>query len=55
LQAHDAARKFARQIQKLGFNARFFNYRVVNVLGTCHLPFGIKITQFSQKHRQLAR
>ena len=54
-QAKTAARRYARLLQKLGFSARFTNYRVVNVLGTCNLPFGIKITQFSQAHRQLAR
>lgn len=44
-----AARKFARQLQKLGFNVRFTNYRVVNVLGTCTMPFRIKIIQFSKQ------
>ncbi len=50
-----AARRYARLLQKLGFNIRFRNFRVVNVLGTCTLPFAIKITQFSQKHRDKAR
>ncbi|XP_073995176.1 TATA box-binding protein-like 1 isoform X2 [Rhodnius prolixus] len=47
-----AARRFARTLQKLGFNARFTNYRVVNVLGTCSMPFAIKITLFSERHRE---
>ena len=51
-QARTAARKYARFLQKLGFNTRFTNYRVVNVLGTCTMPFAIKITQFSQEHRE---
>lgn len=51
-QAKTAARKYARFLQKLGFNTRFTNYRVVNVLGTCTMPFAIKITQFSQEHRE---
>ena len=50
-QARIAARRFARVLQKLGYNCRFTNYRVVNVLGTVTLPFAIKITQFSQAHR----
>lgn len=54
-QARVAARRFARQLQKLGFNTRFRNYRVVNVLGTVTLPFAIKITQFSQAHPDRAR
>lgn len=51
-QAKTAARKYARFLQKLGFQTRFTNYRVVNVLGTCTMPFAIKITQFSQEHRE---
>lgn len=27
---------------------RIKNWRIVNVLGTCNLPFGIKIVPFSQ-------
>ena len=50
-----AARRYARQLQKLGFNIRFRNFRVVNVLGTCTMPFAIGIAQFSQKHRDRAR
>ncbi|XP_066157530.1 TATA box-binding protein-like 1 [Euwallacea fornicatus] len=47
-----AARKFARCLQKLGFNVRFNNYKVVNVLGTCSMPFAIRITPFSQQHKE---
>lgn len=51
-QAKVAARRFARCLQKLGFKARFNNYRVVNVLGTCSMPFAIKINSFSERHRE---
>lgn len=51
-QAKIAARRFARCLQKLGFNVRFNNYRVVNVLGTCSMPFAIKITSFSERHKE---
>ncbi|CAB0005825.1 unnamed protein product [Nesidiocoris tenuis] len=47
-----AARRFARCLQKLGFKCRFTNYRVVNVLGTCSMPFAIKITPFTERHRE---
>uniref|UniRef100_A0A0A9ZFM7 TATA box-binding protein-like 1 n=1 Tax=Lygus hesperus TaxID=30085 RepID=A0A0A9ZFM7_LYGHE len=47
-----AARRFARTLQKLGFKCRFTNYRIVNVLGTCSMPFAIKITLFSERHRE---
>nr|QWQ59791.1 TATA box-binding-like protein [Phaedon brassicae] len=50
--AKQAARRFARCLQKLGFNTRFNNYRVVNVLGTCSMPFSIRISSFSARHRE---
>ncbi|CAG5119067.1 unnamed protein product [Candidula unifasciata] len=52
--AKRAARRIARRLQKLGFNTRFCSYRVVNVLGTCSLPFGIKLNQFSEGNRDSA-
>ena len=55
LQARQAARKIARILQKMGFRVRFSNFRVVNVLGTCSLPFGIKIAAFSRDHPREAR
>ncbi|XP_022904028.1 TATA box-binding protein-like 1 [Onthophagus taurus] len=51
-QAKIAARRFARCLQKLGFNVRFNNYRVVNVLGTCSMPFAIRINSFSERHKE---
>lgn len=51
-QAKIAARRFARSLQKLGFNIRFHNYRVVNVLGTCSMPFAIKINGFAAQHKE---
>ena len=52
--AKAAARRFARSLQKLGFKVRFHNYRIVNVLGTCTMPWNIKITKFSEMHRPQA-
>lgn len=49
-----AARRYARILQKLNFRVRFQNYRVVNVLGTCKMPFAIKIVQFSEKYKKEA-
>ncbi|KAK9871953.1 hypothetical protein WA026_015201 [Henosepilachna vigintioctopunctata] len=51
-QARIAARRFARCLQKLGFKTKFNNYRVVNVLGTCSMPFAIKINSFSERHKE---
>lgn len=53
-QARIAARRYARILQKLNFRVRFQNYRVVNVLGTCKMPFAIKIVQFSEKYKKEA-
>ncbi|XP_043463632.1 TATA box-binding protein-like 1 [Leptopilina heterotoma] len=53
-EAKKAARRFARSLQKLGFKVRFNNYRVVNVLGSCTMPWNIKITKFSERYRQNA-
>lgn len=53
-QAKVAARRVARVLQKMGFNVRLRNYRVVNVLGTCSLPFGIKLNNFSNQYPQEA-
>lgn len=50
--ARIAARRYARLLYKLGFQVKFRNFRVVNVLGSCNLPFAIKITQFSQKYKE---
>jgi len=54
-QARIAARKFSRILQKLDEkyrNIRIKNWRVVNVLGTCTMPFAIKITPFSQAFKE---
>lgn len=51
-QAKVAARRYARALQKLGFQVRFQNFRVVNVLGTCRMPFGIRIIAFSNKYKE---
>lgn len=49
-----AARRYARLLQKLNFKVRFQNYRVVNVLGTCKMPWAIKIIPFSEKYKKAA-
>lgn len=47
-----AARRFARQLQKLGNKVKFSNFRVVNVLGTCFCPFSINIVDFSRERKE---
>lgn len=46
------ARRIARIIQKLGFEAKLRKMRIVNVLGSCSMPFEIKINAFSQRYRE---
>lgn len=50
-----AARKYARMLQTLGFRARFKNFKIVNVLGTCTMPFAIKLVPFSQTNKPIAQ
>lgn len=52
--AKKAGRRFARLLQKLGFRVKFTNFRVVNVLGTSTMPFGINIIQFAKKYQGIA-
>ncbi|KAH8261723.1 hypothetical protein KR044_009716 [Drosophila immigrans] len=53
-QAKIAARRYARCLGKLGFPTHFQNFRIVNVLGTCSMPWAIKIVNFSERHRDNA-
>ncbi|CAG5112588.1 Oidioi.mRNA.OKI2018_I69.chr2.g6786.t1.cds [Oikopleura dioica] len=46
--AKKGSRTFARMIQQSGFpNVKVSNYKVVNVLGNCRVPFALDIMQFS--------
>ncbi|XP_023174506.2 TATA-box-binding protein-like [Drosophila hydei] len=53
-QAKVAARRYARSLGKLGFPVRFQQFRIVNVLGTCSMPWPIRIVNFSERHRDNA-
>lgn len=53
--AKTGARRCARTLQKLGYEVKFTNYRIVNVFATCRMPFGIKIAAFAQAFPRLAR
>lgn len=54
-EAKKAARRVARILQQMSFKVKFSSYRVVNVLGSVILPFGIKIAQFTEEHRTTCR
>ena len=38
-----AARKYARIIQKLGFDAKFTEFKVQNMVGSCDVKFPIQL------------
>lgn len=50
--ARTAARRVARILQKLGFKVKFTSFKVKNVLGVVHLPFGVRVDDFCKKNRQ---
>lgn len=50
--ARVGARRVARNLQKLGFRVKFTSFKIKNVLGVVHLPFGVRIDDFCQKNRQ---
>ncbi|KAK2724161.1 TATA box-binding protein-like 1 isoform X1 [Artemia franciscana] len=49
-EARIAARRVARLLQKMGYKVRMSNYRIVNVLGSCTMPWAIKIQNFSAEY-----
>lgn len=49
-----AARKYARIIQKLGFPARFTNFKVQNMVGSCDVKFPIRLEGLVVKHGQFS-
>lgn len=38
-----ASRKYARIIQKLGFNAKFTDFKIQNIVGSCDIRFPIRL------------
>ena len=45
-----AARKYARIIQKLGFNVKFKDFKVQNIVASCDVKFSIKLEKIQQGH-----
>ena len=50
--AYKAARRYCRLLQKMQFRVKLINYRVVNVLATCSMPFGIDIIRIANKFQK---
>uniref|UniRef100_A0A0A9Y1B1 TATA-box-binding protein n=1 Tax=Lygus hesperus TaxID=30085 RepID=A0A0A9Y1B1_LYGHE len=49
-----AARKYARIIQKLGFQARFQDFKVQNMVGSCDVKFPIRLEGLVLTHGQFS-
>lgn len=45
-----AARKYARIIQKLGFNAKFTEFKIQNIVGSCDVKFPIRLEGLAFAH-----
>ncbi|XP_058448347.1 TBP-related factor isoform X2 [Malaya genurostris] len=52
--ANLAARKFARIIQKIGYNVRFLEFKVQNLVATVDLRFPIRLENLNQVHGQFS-
>ncbi|XP_064412152.1 TATA box-binding protein-like 1 isoform X2 [Latimeria chalumnae] len=48
------ARRLARCLQKLGFQVKFTDFKVVNVLAVCTMPFEIRLPEFTNNNRPIA-
>ena len=48
--ARNAARKYARIIQKLGFGVHFTDFKVQNIVGSCDVRFPIRLEGLAYKH-----
>lgn len=51
INARKASRKFAKRLQNIGFQVIFSNYKVINVLAVCKMPYHINIVDFSQYYK----
>lgn len=45
-----ASRKYARIIQKLGFPAKFTDFKIQNIVGSCDVKFPIRLEGLAYAH-----
>jgi len=45
-----AARKYARIVQKLGFDAQFKDFKIQNIVGSCDVKFPIRLEGLAYSH-----
>ncbi|XP_061034682.1 TATA-box-binding protein-like [Eubalaena glacialis] len=53
-QSRLAARKYARVVQKLGVPAKFLDFKIQNMVGSCDVKFPIKLEGFVLTHQQFS-
>ncbi|KAJ7758426.1 TBP-domain-containing protein [Mycena olivaceomarginata] len=49
-----ASRKFARIVQKLGFDAKFSEFKIQNIVGSCDVRFPIRLEGLAYSHGQFS-
>ncbi|CAG0884030.1 unnamed protein product [Cyprideis torosa] len=49
-----AARKYARIVQKLGFDAKFLDFKIQNIVGSCDVRFAIRLEGLVLTHSQFS-
>ncbi|KAM8920787.1 TATA box-binding protein-like 2 [Pelodytes ibericus] len=53
-QSRLAARKYARIVQKLGFPAKFLDFKIQNMVGSCDVRFPIRLEGLVLTHQQFS-
>uniref|UniRef100_A0A668U047 TATA-box binding protein n=1 Tax=Oreochromis aureus TaxID=47969 RepID=A0A668U047_OREAU len=53
-QSRLAARKYARVVQKLGFPAKFLDFKIQNMVGSCDVKFPIRLEGLVLTHQQFS-
>ncbi|NXL32653.1 TBPL2 protein, partial [Glaucidium brasilianum] len=53
-QSRLAARKYARVVQKLGFPAKFLDFKIQNMVGSCDVMFPIRLEGLVLTHQQFS-
>ncbi|XP_072027414.1 uncharacterized protein [Amphiura filiformis] len=53
-QSRLAARKYARVVQKLGFPAKFMDFKIQNMVGSCDVKFPIRLEGLVLTHSQFS-
>jgi len=49
-----AARKYARIVQKLGFAAKFMDFKVQNIVASCDVKFPVRLEGLALAHKHYA-